>query len=326
MRQPRTSRMLALGLGAVALLLAAACGEKDTDAKMFAKCDPDKHCAEPSVCLSFTEDPKRGYCLKPCDTDSECPKGLRCTGRHRRSAGAVDTYCRKPTVGLGGDCSKPGKGCQLGLRCFEGKCQKVCRTDAQCADPKTRCVPILVDALTSKEQKKLFDLCLVAEQTEGKKCADVGPFCARNHFCHEKKCLKGCTADKDCGKRRICDGQLYLGKGAKKRAQTKQKPDRRFCRGAAKRGRPCHHNLYLSCRRGLKCVKFHCRKVRTVGVGHACNPDRAVYCKKGAVCYKTQCRRTCLSDDDCPQGRGLNDKVFECHERIVRKRKVMLCL
>ncbi len=317
------------GLLLVGALGVAGCAKKDTDAPMFEACSPDKHCKEPNICLSFTEDPKRGYCLKLCDKPGDCPDGLRCTGRHQKAAGAADTYCRKPVVGLGGDCKKPGKGCQAGLRCFEGKCQAACRTDEQCKDSKTRCVPILVDSLTAKEQTKLFSLCLTAERKEGKACSNVGPFCARDHFCYDKKCVQGCKNDRACGKKRICDGQLYLGKDAAKRAKAKAKPDQLFCRKTARKGRPCHHNLHLSCRRGLTCVKFHCRKVRTVGVGRKCDPDRAVYCKKGAVCFESQCRRTCLSDDDCPRARRRRRKMtkdLECHEKLVRKRKVMLCL
>jgi hypothetical protein len=312
-----------------ALGLGSACVKKDTDARIFEKCSPDKLCAEPNICLSFTEDPKRGCCMKLCSKGSECPKGLRCTGRHQKSSGAVETYCRKPVVGHGGDCGKPGKGCKDGLRCFEGKCQQVCKTDAQCADKKTRCVPIRVDSVTPSQQKVLFSVCLVARRYLGQACADVGPFCKRGFFCYDKKCLQGCKTDAGCGKKRICDGRIYLGAGAKKRAQAKAKPDRFFCRKTAKKGRPCHHNLHLSCVRGLTCVKFHCRKVRTVGLGRKCDPDRAVYCKKGSVCFESECRRTCLSDDDCPRARGpkgTRGKELECHEKLVRKRKVMVCI
>jgi len=324
LRHPLTTLVGPMAI--IALGIGSACAEKDTDARIFEKCSPEKPCAEPNICLSLTQDPKRGFCMKLCEKDADCPKGLRCTGRHQKDEGGVDVYCRRPTVGRGGDCSKPSKGCKDGLRCFEGRCQPLCRTDAQCADKKTRCVPIVVDSVTPSEQKRLFSMCLPATRTFGQACANVGPFCARDHYCYDKKCVQGCKTDADCGKRRICDGQLFLGKDAKKRAKAKAKPDRLFCRKTAKKGRPCHHNLHLSCERGLTCVKFHCRKVRIVRVGQKCDPDRGVYCKKGSVCFESTCRRTCLSDDDCPQARGLTGKDFECHEKVVRKRKVMICL
>ncbi len=119
MRAIRTSLLAGPGLaalGALVVLGASACAKKDTDAKIFQKCGPDTHCAEPNICLSFTEDTTRGYCMKLCDKDSECPKGLRCTGRHQKHAGAVDTYCRNTKVGLGGGCRKLSKGCKKALR------------------------------------------------------------------------------------------------------------------------------------------------------------------------------------------------------------------
>lgn len=317
---------LVVGSAVAALGLASACTKKEQDARIFEKCSPDKHCAQPNICLSFTEDPKRGTCLKTCDKNADCPSGLRCTGRHQKHEGVVDTYCRKASVGLGGDCQKPDLGCRGGLRCFEGRCKPECRTDKQCADKGTRCVPILVDSVTASQQKRLFSVCLPARRTFGQACSDVGPFCARNHYCYDKKCVQGCKADADCGKRRICDGKLYVGVGAKKRAKAKAEADQLFCRKTAKKGRPCHHNLHLSCVRGLSCVKFHCRKVRTVGLGRKCDPDRAIYCKKGSVCHESECRRTCLSDDDCPRPRRRKGKELECHEKLVRKRKVKLCL
>ncbi|MFH2006200.1 MAG: hypothetical protein ABI333_06405 [bacterium] len=303
--------------------VSGACRTPDRDARLFEPCSNTKPCEEGLVCLSTAEEGKEGQCVRLCKAGGACPQGLRCSGRYQRPAGTVETFCRRPAGEEDADCVKLASGCKPGLRCFREKCTRTCRKDSECPDRAKRCVPVVVDTVVGTGQARIFSACLPAGVKAGGKCKDTGPFCARDHHCYKETCLQGCAVDKDCGKGHVCDGSLYLGLAAAKHAKEKSKPDTQYCRKAARRNRPCHHNLNLSCERGLTCVKFHCLKVRTVSVGQACDPDRAIFCRKGGICFAGECNQACLSDEDCPRRRK---EKLTCKVQVIRNKAVKLCM
>ena len=219
-------------------------------------------------------------------------------GRYQK-LGTVEKFCRQAVGALGAPCEAPLQGCQSGLRCFGGKCQKECAKDEDCAEIAHRCLPITVDTVVNKDRVKVFAACLPAVEAEGKPCKPEGPFCGRGLLCHNDKCTRACAKDAECPKDHVCDGALFVGEGREDRAKQRKPPDLRYCRQGAKKNRPCHHNLDVGCAAGLACIKFRCQELRNVGVGKKCDAEKGTFCEAGLLCHQGACRKPCLEDRDC---------------------------
>lgn len=293
----RMGALLGLCLAA-GTLSGAGCKAVGPRAKDRGYCDADRLCEEGKICVPLALGGTRGRCVKECTADEACPKGERCTGRYQK-IGTVETFCRKATGGPGDSCAAPPDGCQPGLRCFSGVCQKECQRDADCVEATERCLPVVADAVVERDRVEIFAACMPADQTEGKPCKASGPFCGRGLVCHGEVCVRSCLKDPDCPKGRVCDGALYLGPKREERAKTKDSPDVRYCRQGAKRNQPCHHHLDVGCAAGLSCVGFRCRKVRHVGANRSCDLEKGFFCNEGLLCHAGACRRPCLTDSDC---------------------------
>jgi hypothetical protein len=266
------------------------------------RCNPEHPCDEGQVCIPRQPGGLAGFCVPACPQGQGCPEETQCTGRYQR-IGSVDRFCRRPVQGAGQRCAHPAKGCGKGLRCFQGRCVSTCESDTQCPQAAQRCLPVVADTMVDEDRETIFSACLPTTQREGQPCKASGPFCRRGLVCHDDKCVETCATAGDCGKGRVCDGALYRGPKRKARAARRAEPDVRYCREAARRGQPCHHNLDVGCAKGLACIKFRCRKVYRRKANRRCDPDRGRFCEKGLLCFEGYCRRPCLQDADCLEER-----------------------
>lgn len=315
------TRMLGSGLTVLLVLGGAGCKSAQEEAKTFKRCGHGQPCKKPNVCIRAGKS-NEGICVYPCMQDDNCPQPFRCTGGYRLH-GKNGLYCRKPSVGVGEDCSRIQDGCKKGLRCFNNKCITLCAKDDDCPKKTDRCIQVVDDSPFKSNRKNLYRGCLDAPQQQEQSCKPSGPFCARDHICHRDKCLKTCKDDKVCGKDQICDGTFYTGKDAKQRAEANAKPDILYCRKAGAKNAYCNLSVGKSCARGLYCLGSRCREITRAKLGKRCREMRGIFCEKGAMCYAGKCRQICKVDQDCKRSRRRKGK---CQERTISNQKVGLCM
>ncbi len=340
------SGMLALAAGVVVTGLAltglatglviggGGCKTAKEQAKTFKPCGSGSKCKSPNVCIRTDSGSRdKGICVYPCTRDDQCPQPFRCTGSYRLS-GKSGHYCRRPSVSEGGDCSRIQDGCKAGHRCFKNRCVLECTKLSDCPNQTKRCLQVVdtthagkgakgsKGAKSAQGTKNLFRGCLDAKQTHGQQCASAGPFCARDHICYRRKCLRTCADDKGCAKGFICDGAFYKGVDARKNQARGAKPDVRYCRRAGGDNAACDLSAGKTCARGLYCLSRRCRKIQRAAVGKPCHERRGIFCAPSASCFGGKCRLQCKVDQECPKVRR---KAGRCQLRTVRKVKMGLC-
>ncbi len=298
------------------------CKTAKEQAKTFKSCGHGSKCKSPNVCIrAGSAGRNKGICVYPCTRDEQCPQPFRCTGGYRLS-GKSGRYCRRPTVDEGGDCSRIQDGCKPAHRCFKSRCVLECKKLSDCPDLKKRCLQVVDTTRGSKGAKNLFRGCLGAKQTHGQRCASAGPFCARDHICYRRECIRTCVDDKGCAKGFICDGAFYRGVNARKNQAKGAEPEVRYCRRAGGENAACDLHAGKTCARGLYCLSQRCRKIKRAKVGQPCHESRGIFCAKAASCFGGKCRKQCKIDRECPKVRR---KAGRCQLRTVRKRKMGLC-
>jgi hypothetical protein len=308
-------------LGVLGVMVGGGCKTAKEQAKTFKACGKGSKCKSPNVCIRVGRSGE-GICVYPCTRDDQCPQPFRCTGGYRLS-GKSGHYCRRPSVDEGGDCSRIQDGCMTDHRCFKNRCVLECTKLSDCPARTKRCLQV-VDTTRGggKGAKNLFRGCLEAKQTHGQPCASAGPFCARDHICYRRKCIRTCADDKGCAKGFICDGAFYKGPDARRNQAKGAKPDVRYCRRAGGNNAACDLDAGKTCARGLYCLSRRCRKIQRAAVGKPCHERRGIFCTKSATCFAGKCRKQCKINQECPRVRR---KAGKCQLRTVRKQKRGLC-